>query len=131
MAAPYLTGCIALLQEYAFKTKGRIFTYEEIKQELIKYSMDLGVEGVDSETGYGLVNIGKIGVAATNKITVKLDQPMIIQNSRTLAPLRFITEINGGQILSWDNNTKTVTFKTPAGKKVVMQVDNPEVTIEE
>ena len=130
MAAPYLTGCIALLQEYAFKTKGRIFTYEGIKQELIKYSMDLGVEGVDSETGYGLVNIGKIGVAATNKITVKLDQPMIIQNSRTLAPLRFITEINGGQILSWDNNTKTVTFKTPAGKKVVMQVDNPEVTIE-
>jgi len=130
MAAPYLTGCIALLQEYAFKTKGRIFTYEGIKQELIKYSMDLGVEGVDSETGYGLVNIGKIGVAATNKITVKLDQPMIIQNSRTLAPLRFITEINGGQILSWDNNTKTVTFKTPAGKKVVMQVDNSEVIIE-
>ena len=96
----------------------------------MKYSIDLGVEGIDSETGHGLVNIGKVGVATANKTIVTLDQPMIIQNSRTLAPLRFITEINGGQILSWDNNTKTVTFKTPAGKKVVMQVDNPEVIIE-
>jgi len=131
MAAPFLTGCIALLQEYALKTKGRVFTFEEIKSELAKYAIDLGVEGIDPEYGYGMVNIGKIGAAILNKIIVMLDQPMTIQNNRTLAPLRFVIETNGGQVLGWDNNTKTVTFKTPAGKKVTMQVDNPEVTIEE
>ena len=77
-----------------------------------------------------MYNIGKIGVAAANKTIVTLDQPMIIKNGRTLAPLRFITEINGGQILSWDNDTKTVKLKTPAGKVVKMQADNPEVIIE-
>jgi subtilisin len=131
MAAPFLTGCIALLQEYALKTKGRVFTFEEVKNELAKYAIDLGVEGIDPEYGYGMVNIGKIGAAILNKIIVMLDQPMTIQNNRTLAPLRFVIETNGGQVLGWDNNTKTVTFKTPAGKKVTMQVDNPEVTIEE
>jgi subtilisin len=131
MAAPYLTGCIALLQEYAYKTKARGFTYEEVQQELIKYSIDLGVEGIDSETGHGLVNIGKVGVATANKTIVTLDQPMIIKNGRTLAPLRFITEINGGQVLSWDNATKTVIFKTPAGKVVRMQANSAEVVIKE
>jgi hypothetical protein len=130
MATPYLTGCIALLQEYALKTKGSRFTYEEIKRELIKYAIDLGVEGIDPETGYGMVNIGKIGTAAMIETIANLDQPMIIQNSRTLAPLRFVIETNGGQVLGWDNTTKTVTFKTPSGKKVTMQVNNPEVTIE-
>lgn len=129
MATPYLTGCIALLQEYALKTKGRIFTYEEVKKELIKYSIDLGVEGIDPETGYGMVNIGKIGTATLKETIANLDQPMIIQDGRTLAPLRFIVEVNGGQILDWDNATKTVTFRTSEGKKVKMQTDNPEVII--
>jgi hypothetical protein len=78
-----------------------------------------------------LVNIGKVGVATANKTIVTLDQPMIIKNGRTLAPLRFITEINGGQVLSWDNATKTVIFKTPAGKVVRMQANSAEVVIKE
>lgn len=64
------------------------------------------------------------------KETVILDQPMIIKNGRTLAPVRFITEVNGGQILDWNNNTKTVIFKTAEGKKVTMQVDNVKVKVE-
>jgi subtilisin family serine protease len=130
MAAPFLTGSIALLQEYALKTKGRVFTFEEVKNELAKYAIDLGVEGIDPEYGYGMVNIGKIGAAIMDKLVIMLDQPMTIQNNRTLAPLRFVIETNGGQVLGWDNTTKTVTFKTPSGKKVTMQVNNPEVTIE-
>jgi len=130
MAAPFLTGCIALLQEYALKTKGRVFTFKEVKNELAKYAIDLGVEGIDPEYGYGMVNIGKIGAAIMDKLVIMLDQPMTIQNNRTLAPLRFVIETNGGQVLGWDNTTKTVTFKTPSGKKVTMQVNNPEVTIE-
>lgn len=131
MAAPYLTGCVALLQEYALKTKGALFTYEEIKKELIKHSLDLGVEGVDPETGYGMVNIGKIGVAALKETIVKLDQPMIIDPKtwRALAPLRFIIESCGGLVMDWNNATKTVIYKNPAGKIITMQADNPEVII--
>jgi hypothetical protein len=103
------------------KLKGRVFTFEEVKNELAKYAIDLGVEGIDPEYGYGMVNIGKIGAAIMTS-WLMLDQPMTIQNNRTLAPLRFVIETNGGQVLGWDNNTKTVTFKTPAGKKVTMQV---------
>lgn len=132
MASPYLTGCIALLQQYALVTKGRVFTYAEIKQELIKHAMDLGVEGVDPETGHGMVNIGKIGVAMTEQTIVELDQPMILDPKtwRTLAPLRFIVEINGGKILSWQSETSTVVFQTNEGKRVVMQAGNPKVVIE-
>jgi hypothetical protein len=56
---------------------------------------------------------------------------MIIQNSRALAPLRFIVEVNGGQILDWNNQTKTVIFRTTAGKVVRMQANSAEVVIKE
>jgi len=112
------------------KLRAGYLPFKEVKNELAKYAIDLGVEGIDPEYGYGMVNIGKIGAAIMDKLVIMLDQPMTIQNNRTLAPLRFVIETNGGQVLGWDNTTKTVTFKTPSGKKVTMQVNNPEVTIE-
>jgi len=132
MAAPYLTGCVALLQEWAMARDGRPFNYEEVKKYLVEYATDLGVEGVDVEHGHGYVNIGKIGVAISDSVKVQLDQPMILDPKtwRTLAPLRFLVEVNGGRIVSWDTPTQTVVFETAGGKRVTMQVDNPEVTIE-
>ena len=66
------------------------------------------------------------------KTIIEIDQPMIVDPKtwRTLAPLRFIVEVNGGKILSWDNATKTVVFATTGGQKVTMQVGNTEVIIE-
>ena len=95
------------------------------------FSMDLGVEGADVEFGWGLVNIGKIGIAAMKEITIDIDQPMIIDKTtwRTLAPVRFLVEVNGGQILDWDDDTKTVKFKTFDGKEVSMQADSHKVVI--
>jgi hypothetical protein len=132
MAAPYLTGCIALLQEHAFKEKGRMLNFEEVKRELIKYSMDLGVEGIDPETGHGMVNIGKIGTSMMQRTVVEIDQPMILDSKtwRTLAPVRFLVEINGGQILDWDGGNRIVTFLTHDQKKVTMQVGNNKVSVE-
>ena len=131
IASPYLSGCVALIQEYALKTTGRLFTFDEAKQNLIDFSMDLGVEGADVEFGWGLVNIGKIGIAAMKEITIDIDQPMIIDKNtwRTLAPVRFLVEINGGHILDWDDDTKTVKFKTFDGKEVTMQADSHKVVI--
>jgi subtilisin len=130
MAAPYLTGCVALLQEYAVRTTGKRLSPQRVREEMIKRSTDLGIEGVDVQFGYGIVNIGKVGAAALDRVTVTLDQSMAIINSRTLAPLRFIVEINGGQIISWNNTTKTAVFKTTQNKIVTIQAGNPVVTIE-
>lgn len=58
-----------------------------------------------------------------------LDQPPVIINNRTMAPVRWIIENSGGIVLSWDNDTKTVTYRTAKGEVVVMQVDNPKVKV--
>lgn len=129
MATPYLVGCIALLQEWAIEKNGKKFTLEEVKKYLLEYAKDLGVEGFDVEHGHGMVNIGKIGTRIVDKTIIEIDQPMTIINNRTVAPLRFIVEIAGGRILSWDNDTKTVVFETADGAHVTMQVDNNEVEV--
>lgn len=132
MAAPYLTGCIALLQEWAIQKNGKPFSYDQVKKYLVEYATDLGIEGVDVEFGHGYVNIGKIGVSMVDKTRVQIDQPMILDKRtwRTLAPVRFLVEINGGRIIDWVKETQTVIFETPQGKRVNMQVDNSEVLIE-
>jgi hypothetical protein len=38
-----------------------------------------------------------------------LEQPPVIQNGRTLVPIRFISEIFGAEVL-WDGTTKTITI---------------------
>jgi hypothetical protein len=94
--------------------------------------MDLGVEGIDPETGHGMVNIGKIGTSMMQRTVVEIDQPMILDSKtwRTLAPVRFLVEINGGQILDWDGGNRIVTFLTHDQKKVTMQVGNNKVSVE-
>ncbi len=125
MATPYLAGCVALIKEWKPKA-----TRQEVMEYLIQWSNDLGIDGTDPEFGWGLVNIGKILLEVVDGETeIKLDQPMTIVNNRTLAPLRFIVELNGGTILSWDNQTKTVVFRTTDDKRVTMQVDNPIVKV--
>lgn len=64
-----------------------------------------------------------------------LDAPLIISNSRTLVPLRFIVEAFEGNV-EWDQETKTVyctvkdkTFKLPINSKTI-EVNNESVTID-
>lgn len=129
MASPYLTGCIALLQQWAIQTTGKPMNYEQMKRYLVAYAKDLGVEGLDVEHGYGKVNIGKIGTVVLDKTVVKLDQPPVIYNGRTLAPVRFVIELAGGVFESFDGFTKTMVFVLPDGRKVTMQADNQYVEI--
>lgn len=133
MAAPYLTGCIAILQEQAIKEMGRKLTFEQVKRKLVELSTDIGIEGVDVKFGYGMVNIGKVGIAPMKRTVVNLDQPLALdaRTSRTLAPVRFIVEVNGGRIENWNQQTRTVVFRTADGKRVTMQVGNSETIIEE
>lgn len=58
---------------------------------------------------------------------MEFDSEPIILNSRTLVPVRFITERLGANV-GWDNDTKTVTI-TYDGKVIKLQIDNDIVDI--
>lgn len=69
-----------------------------------------------------------------NQITVVLngdkltfDQPPIIENGRTLVPLRVIFEAMGAAV-AWDNTTQTVTGKT-LEKEVSLKIGSDKATI--
>ena len=46
-----------------------------------------------------------------NGQAVTIDQPGIIVDGRTLAPVRFVAEAFGGTV-SWDGDTRTASIKT-------------------
>lgn len=115
-SAPYLTGKAALLvQKY-----GHQITQEEVYQYFKDHAEDLDAEGKDNYTGWGLPIMGKtetiIKMQIGNKTMdvdgrkVTLDQEPIIKNSRTLVPLRAITESLGAKV-EWDEPTKTITIE--------------------
>jgi len=62
-----------------------------------------------------------------NGMQVEFDQPPIMQDGRTLVPLRAIFEAMGADI-DWDGDTQTVTA-VRAGAIVTMQVGNPVITV--
>lgn len=51
-----------------------------------------------------------------------LEQPPVIQNGRTLVPLRFIGEALGASI-EWDPGSRTVTYTTP-DTKILLTIDS-------
>lgn len=115
-ATPYLCGKAALLvQKY-----GHQITQEEVYEYFKSHAEDLHEEGKDQYTGWGLPIMGKtetiIKMQIGNKTMdvdgrkVTLDQEPIIKNSRTLVPLRAITESLGANV-EWDEPTKTITIE--------------------
>jgi hypothetical protein len=61
-----------------------------------------------------------------NGISIAFDQPPIIENDRTLVPLRAIFEAMGA-VIEWDGNTRTVTA-TKGGTVIVMIIGNDSFT---
>lgn len=53
MATPHITGAVALILAQARKTKGRKLTPTQVREILIKHSLDLGEPGRDEDFGYG------------------------------------------------------------------------------
>lgn len=69
---------------------------------------------VSKDNSYLELQINNVEVIKnTNNVVEKLylDTPPIIYNSRTMVPVRFISETMG-YIVEWDGKTKTVTIKT-------------------
>ncbi len=77
---------------------------------------------------------GSIGLTINGKV-VKLDQPPISENGRTLVPLRVIFESLGAQV-QWDNATQTITgtrgnttIKLTVGSKIAT-VNGKQITLD-
>ena len=130
MASPLTVSCIANLQQWALENLGRLLSPSEVREYLKSFAVDLGFEGFDVEHGYGVINIGKVGTKLLKETRIILAAPPTIINGRTLAPLRAVVELGGGIFESFDSETKVIKFVTGDGRKVTMQVDNPEMLIQ-
>lgn len=60
MAAPAITGAVALLHAKAIKKQNKRLSPEEVRTLLHMYSEDLGETGRDIEYGYGVFSFGRI-----------------------------------------------------------------------
>jgi len=58
-----------------------------------------------------VMRIGSTSPTVNGEV-VSLDQPSIIVNGRSLAPLRFVAEAFGGRVV-WDSETQRATITTP------------------
>ena len=114
-ASPFLLGLCGLLRS---KYKG--ITQDEAYEYLKAHSQDILDKGKDEKSGWGLPIMGEtktiIKMQIGNKVMdvdgrkVTLDQEPIIKNSRTLVPLRAITESLGAKV-EWNEPTKTITIE--------------------
>lgn len=65
MAAPFVTGVVALMlakhkKQEAKEGKNDCKTVEQIKDHLIKYSIDINEKGKDFESGYGIIDVASL-----------------------------------------------------------------------
>jgi hypothetical protein len=125
-ATPVFASMLVLVQEYFKEKCGRKLTNNELLKFIDKYTVDLENEGHDDRTGNGVFILPEpekidlkefvgdvveltIGSkeARINDKQVNLDTAPIIQDNRTLVPLRFIAEALNCDVL-WDNERRKV-----------------------
>ncbi|NCB42135.1 MAG: hypothetical protein EOM59_05895 [Clostridia bacterium] len=114
-AAPYLCGKAALL----IHKYGHDMTQDDVYAYFKTHAEDIESAGQDDMSGWGLPIMGdpntKIELQVGSKLMyvdsrkVELDQGPVIQNGRTLVPIRAIAEALGAKV-DWDENAKTVTI---------------------
>ena len=139
-STPVFAGMVGLVQDFFIQNTGKKLTYDTLLQFIKDNCIDLGIEGKDTRTGYGLfilpdpkiidinkyIEMGSIKVeknyntkieltidskdAYINNTLIKLDEAPTIINNRTFVPLRFISETFGYDV-EWDNINKKVTIK--------------------
>lgn len=66
--------------------------------------------------------------AIVNDEIKALDVPAQIVNSRTLVPVRFMSEAFGASV-DWNGETRTVTLKTADGTEIVIVIDSAVIRI--
>lgn len=110
------SGMAALLKE------SHNITPEGFKEFIQENCRDIGSEGKDDKSGWGLLKmpekvysnkieltIGK-QIVTVNSKAINLDIAPVIMNDRTMVPLRFVAEVLGCKV-GWDETTQKVTIE--------------------
>lgn len=122
-ATPVFASMLVLVQQFFKEKCGRKLTNTELLKFIRDNTMDIGENGFDVKTGYGIfilpppetinvkdyinmdkiieLNIGSKKARVDNK-EIELDVEPIIKDGRTLVPIRFIAESLGCEVF-WDN----------------------------
>lgn len=114
MAAPHITGAVAILQAKAIIREGKKDSPEFMRLMLRRYAEDLGEPGPDHKYGCGVFSFGRFGVAdrvpsrllleigktqyVKNGMAAQSDVAPEIKQGRTLVPLRLVAEGLGGKV---------------------------------
>ena len=85
MACPFVAGIVALLISKHKKQEERTGkndckTIEQIKEHLLKYTVDKGIIGKDNNFGYGMLDVEKLiveGSSADNPAIIVPDKPQV------------------------------------------------------
>jgi len=92
--------------------------FEEMGASIVWDSDNQTVTATKDDTTVALT-IGDISPTVNGGI-IPLDQPGIVVDGRTLAPLRFVAEAFGGSVV-WDGETQTATITTNANDEGISQ----------
>ena len=71
MAAPHVTACVALIYSNPNYSG---YSLENVYNLLVANVVDMGSEGWDKDYGYGLINIGDIGIEAIGDLTFSCEE---------------------------------------------------------
>lgn len=132
-ASPLFAGMLALVQDFFITNTGKKLNHENLEKFVIDNCIDLGDEGKDNNYGYGLfvlpdpasIDIEKyVGDNMKKRIVLKIDSKLaivndkakildvapIIENERTMVPVRFIAEELGCKV-KWNEATREVIIE--------------------
>lgn len=115
MAAPHITGAIALMQAKAKKRFGRKLNLQEMRLALHIYAEDIGEPGKDVKHGFGVFSFGRFEKEEYVRPKLQLEigsniyykdglkrqmdtEPIIDAKNRTLVPVRFIAQEYGAKV---------------------------------
>lgn len=132
-ASPLFTGMLALVQDFFITNIGEKLNHEKLEKFVIDNCIDLGDKGKDNNYGYGLfilpdpesIDIEKyVGDNMKKRIVLKIDSKLaivndkakildvapIIENERTMVPVRFIAEELGCKV-KWNAESREVIIE--------------------
>jgi len=142
MAAPHITGAVALLQAKALIRLGTKLTPDEVKKTLKIYAEDLGIKGPDDRYGCGVFSFGRFDGSEVipqqpsqehqidmwiNNPVVEIDgikkelpvEPILHPRTKahTMVPVRFISDelaklFDKPINVGWNEKEQRITIKT-------------------
>jgi len=115
MTNRYVTN-VYLSPDFYYGKKGSIFALTS--QGLFRYTFGGSIEII--------LTVGKQEIVV-NGDKKTIDAAPYIKNSRTLVPIRFVTEAIGANV-SWNDKTKEVTISYQ-DKTIILQIGNPYATV--